>query len=364
LLFVFLFYMKPRKVIVSLVIHITGWILLYLMPPLVLQTEVKLPANFGDYMHWFIVIVCFYINYFWLIPRYLTKRRFLPYFLGIFIMLFTTFFANEIHIRHIIKVEQAKRAEDGNIAERSRKKHPHYRGYNSVLFCFAVLALGTSIKVTMNWYENEKQRKEMENQKLGAELSLLKSQINPHFFFNTLNSIYSLAIIKSDKTPEALVKLSEIMRYIIYDTERKLVPLSKEVEYIANYIELQRLRLPKEIKVIFKTRLGVEESVIEPLLLLPFIENAFKHGVDIEKGGNISVDITQTGSELRLHVENPLIDMDINNKNGKSGIGMNNTLKRLKLIYQDNFTISAGPIKNNYVVELILKLKENEVPDS
>ena len=101
--------------------------------------------------------------------------------------------------------------------------------------------MGTSIRVTEGWYSNEKQKKEMENQKLGAELSLLKSQINPHFFFNTLNSIYSLAIVKSDRTPEAVMKLSELMRYIIYDTERKLVPLSKEVEYIANYIELQRL---------------------------------------------------------------------------------------------------------------------------
>jgi sensor histidine kinase YesM len=169
-----------------------------------------------------------------------------------------------------------------------------------------LLALGTSIKVYENWYANEKQRKDMENQKLGAELSLLKSQINPHFFFNTLNSIYSLAIIKSDRTPEAVLKLSEIMRYIIYDTERKLVPLSKEIEYIANYIELQRLRLPEDVKIKFKTDLGEGESVIEPLLLLPFVENAFKHGVDIEKGGKILIQISLRGNELRLHVENPL----------------------------------------------------------
>jgi sensor histidine kinase YesM len=263
------------------------------------------------------------------------------------------------------KKEAARHSDNGQQKEEQPpKKRIRFRGYNSVLFCFAVLALGTSIKVTENWYENEKQRKEMENQKLGAELSLLKSQINPHFFFNTLNSIYSLAIIKSDKTPEAVVKLSEIMRYIIYDTERKLVPLSKEVEYIANYIELQRLRLPEEIKVIFKTKLGKEESVIEPLLLLPFVENAFKHGVDIEKGGVISVSITQTGNELQLHVENPLIDADINNKSGQSGIGMNNTLKRLELLYHDNFSITNGPVKKNYIVDLILKLKENEVFDS
>jgi sensor histidine kinase YesM len=204
----------------------------------------------------------------------------------------------------------------------------------------------------------------MENQKLGAELSLLKSQINPHFFFNTLNSIYSLAIIKSDKTPEAVIKLSEIMRYIIYDTERKVVPLSKEVEYIANYIELQRLRLSKNIKVNFKTELGPEDPVIEPLLLLPFIENAFKHGVDNEQGGSIEVLITQSGRTLQLHVENPLIEEPPIAQNGSSGIGLNNTLKRLNLLYQENFSLTSGPSGKIYITDLILRLKNDEVSDS
>jgi sensor histidine kinase YesM len=279
-------------------------------------------------------------------------------------MLIFTYSANEIYIRRAHRVEDSRRSHEERRSNEQRRKWPRFRGYNATLFCFAVLALGPSIKVTENWYENEKQKKEMENQKLGAELSLLKSQINPHFFFNTLNSIYSLAIIKSDKTPEAIIKLSEIMRYIIYDTEHKLVPLSKEVEYIANYIELQRLRLTKQIKVVFKTQLSKEESVIEPLLLLPFVENAFKHGIDIEKGGTILISILQTGNMLQLHVENPLVDDPTVPKNGSSGVGMNNTLKRLKLLYHDNFTLTSGPVDKNYITDLVLKLKENEVSDS
>lgn len=356
--------MKFRKNILPVFYHIAGWILLYLLPPLVLQTEVKLPSNFGDYMYWTIVIICFYVNYLWLIPRYLSNRKFATYFLFIFLMLIFTYSANEIYIRRAHRIEDSRRSHEERRPNEQRKKWPRFRGYNATLFCFAVLALGTSIKVTENWYENEKQRKEMENQKLGAELSLLKSQINPHFFFNTLNSIYSLAIIKSDKTPEAIIKLSEIMRYIIYDTEHKLVPLSKEVEYIANYIELQRLRLTKQIKVVFKTQLSKEESVIEPLLLLPFVENAFKHGIDIEKGGTILISIVQTGNMLHLHVENPLVDDSTVPKNGSSGVGMNNTLKRLKLLYHDNFTLTSGPVDKNYITDLVLKLKENEVSDS
>ena len=356
--------MKIFKIIRLVIFHIAGWVLIYLLPPLVMQSEIKPPSDPRDFIYWIVVIIFFYVNYLWLIPRFLSKGRLVAYFLGIAIMLTTTYFANELFGRYERNREQIEHRND---AQRNndppRRRSPRFRGYFASLFCFAMLALGTSIRVTESWYENEKQKKIMENQKLGAELSLLKSQINPHFFFNTLNSIYSLAIIKSDRTPEALVKLSEIMRYIIYDTERKVVPLSKEIEYIANYIELQRLRLPDEVKVRLKTDLGEGESVIEPLLLLPFVENAFKHGVDVEKGGKITISITRTGNELRLHVENPLVDEDTNS-NGKSGVGMNNTLKRLQLLYGENFTFSARPVKTNYVVDLVLKLKENEVSDS
>lgn len=347
--------------------HIAGWILLYMLPPVVLQVPLKLPSNFGDYMYWSIVVICFYINYLWLIPRYLSKRKFATYFLFILLMLVFTYSANEVYIRSVHHKERVTRIQSGekkSPASIQKKKRPRFRGYNSALFCFAVLALGTSIRVTENWYENEKQRKEMQNQKLGAELSLLKSQINPHFFFNTLNSIYSLAIVKSDKTPEAIIKLSEIMRYIIYDTERNLVPLSKEIEYITNYIELQRLRLSMQVKVVFDVQVGNEEALIEPLLLLPFIENAFKHGVDNEKGGTINIDIRLKDNMLKLHTENPLVEESPSPKTGASGLGMNNTIKRLNLLYQDNFTLSSGSVGDKYITDLVLKLKENEMSDS
>ncbi len=221
-------------------------------------------------MNWILVIVFFYINYLWLVPNYLSKSRFLIYFMTIFLMLSTCYFASASYARHKYKLEALEHKPDNQQQGNSHHRPPRFRGYFSALFCLTILALSTSIRVTEGWYSNEKQKKEMENQKLGAELSLLKSQINPHFFFNTLNSIYSLAIVKSDRTPEAVLKLSELMRYIIYDTERKLVPLSKEVEYIANYIELQRLRLPDEVKVKLKTDLGDADAVIEPLLLASF----------------------------------------------------------------------------------------------
>lgn len=355
--------MKIHKIFIA-IFHITGWILLYLLPPLITQTEIKLPQNFGDWLNWILVIVFFYINYLWLVPNYLSKSRFLVYFLTIFLMLSTCYFASKSYARHKYHTESLVQKSNSRQQGVSHHRPPRFRGYFSALFCLTILAISTSIRVTEGWYSNEKQKKEMENQKLGAELSFLKSQINPHFFFNTLNSIYSLAIVKSDRTPEAVLKLSELMRYIIYDTERKVVPLSKEVEYIANYIELQRLRLPDEVKVKLKTDLGDSDAVIEPLLLLPFVENAFKHGVDVEKGGTILIDIKLTGNELKLHVVNPMVNDNSSIIDKHKGIGVNNTLKRLRLLYQDNFTFTAGPVRNNYVVDLVIKIKENEVSDS
>ncbi|HEX2395785.1 MAG TPA: hypothetical protein VHI78_10585, partial [Bacteroidales bacterium] len=149
--------MKISKTVRSIFIHIAGWIFLYLLPPLILQTEVKLPQNFGDFMYWGIIIACFYINYLWLIPKFLSKRKFAIYFLFITMMLVFNYGANEVYARKVYRPESVRRA--ASLEQRfrdndqPRRRRPRFRGYNAVLFCFAVMGLGTSIRVTENWYE-------------------------------------------------------------------------------------------------------------------------------------------------------------------------------------------------------------------
>lgn len=356
--------MRVNNLPLRIIIHLGLWAVLFFLPSLVIQSTIRLPHGFGEIMNWILVIIFFYVNFLWLIPSFLNRRRFLIYFGGIMLMLSTSYFSTEAYQRYKFNQEVKAGTVQAPPPADQHRKPPRFRGYFAALWCFAILALGTSMRVTEESYINEKQKKEMENQKLGAELSLLKSQINPHFFFNTLNSIYSLAIIKSDRTPEAVLKLSELMRYIIYDTEKNVVPLSKEAEYIANYIELQRLRLPADVKVTLNTDLGTGDAIIEPLLLLPFVENAFKHGVDAEKGGIITVDLKRKGRDLTLHVENPIVQEVNHYKDRHTGIGINNTLKRLSLLYQNDFTFTAGPVKKVYVIDLKLKLKDDEVSDS
>ncbi len=161
--------MKYRKIFVVL-FHIAGWILLYLMPPLITQTDIKLPENFGDLMNWILVIIFFYINYLWLVPNYLSKSRFLIYFMMIFLMLSSCYFASVTYTTYRYKMEALERGTDNNQQGMPHHRPPRFRGYFSALFCLTILALSTSIRVTEGWYSNEKQKKEMENQKLGAEL--------------------------------------------------------------------------------------------------------------------------------------------------------------------------------------------------
>jgi sensor histidine kinase YesM len=225
-----------------------------------------------------------------------------------------------------------------------------------------VWAVSTSIKVTGDWYKTDKKRKEAENEKLSTELNLLKSQINPHFFFNTLNNIYSLAIQKSERTPEAIVKLSELMRHIIYDTDKDKVPLSKEIDYIRNYIELEKLRLRDNSNIRFMVDGDPAEKLIEPLLLLPFIENAFKHGTGHTQAGTISIQISIRDSRLNLLVENPVsISSEI--PEGKNqGIGRINAERRLQLLYNNNYTLETTVTDAIFRVDLTLNLNRDEMP--
>jgi two-component system LytT family sensor kinase len=204
----------------------------------------------------------------------------------------------------------------------------------------------------------------METQKLSAELSLLKQQINPHFFFNTLNSIYSLASRKSEKTPEAIIKLSELMRYIIYESDKEFVPLRKELDYINNYVQLQRLRIKDEVEVIFITEGEFNEIMIEPMLLLPFIENAFKHGIDYSQSCEILISISVSVSKLKMIVENPLIKKQQISVEESSGKGLVNSRKRLELLYPGAHELVISDGNDRFRVELTLNLQSNELHHS
>jgi hypothetical protein len=222
--------------------------------------------------------------------------------------------------------------------------------FSYTIFVFAfILTLSTGIRILGEWQQSEKE-------KMKAELAFLKAQINPHFLFNTLNNIYSMAVIKSEKTPDAIEMFSDMMRFVIYETCHEFVPLSQKIEYIDTYIALQKLRFPSSVKVNYQKTGEPGSLQIAPLILIPFIENAFKYGVSTEKESIIDILIEIENNELNLSVKNSKINFQ-KDENETTRLGIENTIKRLQLIYPERHTLKINDNSIEYTVSLNLSLK-------
>lgn len=215
------------------------------------------------------------------------------------------------------------------------------------------MLLSTAVYVISTNFRTREDRKNLETEKLNAELAFLRSQINPHFLFNSLNNIYSLAYQKSEKTPEAILKLSEIMRYMLYESNEELVLLEEEINYLENYIELQKLRFKEKVYVDLHVNIDEKGRRIMPLLLISFLENAFKHGVSTDANKPIRIDIGVKDGRLHFNAENAKNQV---NKDQTKGVGLTNLKRRLQLGYPDRHTINIVESEHYYSSELFIYL--------
>ena len=372
---------------------------------IILYSVSVLPNQMPDYFRQakiFVILAgTFYLNYYVLIPKFLFRKKFRLYALSILGTLFIVGLGNYYSGRLVGKrpgflgsPPPAVFSDKGTLRDHLEDKmvKPDYPGDHRIhsrnnlqpgegvtrpgpsehggpgsfffmnlgvlLLSSISITVSTSIRGTSEWFKNEKQLKEIENEKLSAELSYLKAQINPHFFFNTLNGIYALARQKSDKTPDLIMKLSIIMRYIIYEANAPQVPLIKELKHIANYIELQRIRLTEMVKVDYEVHGSPKDIMIEPLLFSVFVENAFKHGIDYSKRNTIRVSLDIYEHELYLMVSNPVVKKKgtTNEDQRNSGVGLNNIRQRLQLLYPNRHLLKIKEVNDSYQVNLKLIL--------
>ena len=310
-----------------------------------------------------ILVSIFYLNYYLLIPRFLSNRKFKEY-AGTVIVVLTIVYClstlNQPKPPEFKKESRPPLTQENSMAfdgVKPARKHRFF-DFGILILSTISIAVSTSIYGTKEWFVNENQLKEIENQKLSAELSFLKAQINPHFFFNTLNGIYALARKKSDQTPEIILKLSELMRYIIYEADTVKVLLSREVAHIENYIELQRIRLNDMFNVSFNVKGNAGLKQIEPLLFSVFLENAFKHGIDYTQPGEILINLEIRDDELIFFIQNPIAKRVPKSTNGNNGVGLKNIKKRLNLVYPRRHELTITTNENKYTVELKLSLSE------
>ncbi len=303
-------------------------------------------------------IVLFYFNYYYLVPKFLLKdRRWTYIILSILLLLAIGLFTNIAF----------PPTPPENLARRGMPMRPPREGglwiirfslMTTVIFAIPYI-FSTMLKLYTEWQTNEDLRKLVEKEKIQAELQFLKTQLNPHFLFNSLNTIYSLSVKQSTDTPEAVINLSELMRYMLYEADKGHVPLSKELEYIKSYVSLQRLRLANSENVMLKI-LGEEKGkFVPPLLFISFIENAFKYGTDYNGKTYVKINLSINNESIHLQVVN--IIGTFKAKSGSSGVGLENVKNRLNYLYPHSHVLLINDDGKTYEVNLTLNLKSHEL---
>jgi two-component system LytT family sensor kinase len=222
---------------------------------------------------------------------------------------------------------------------------------------YLIVALYTMFYFLRAWYEQQRLAQELQRDKAVAQLELLKSQVQPHFIFNTLNNIYSLSLKNSPRTSDLIYRLSSLLSYMLYDSRQEFIPVSKEMEYIHNYIELEKIRYGERLDVAVNCFDAVDKFTIPPLLILPLVENSFKHGVSNDVGNSwIRVDISVKDDWLTVKIENSRVADQVNGHAVYKGIGMENVKKRLEIIYPDRHEFKCMGEGQSFLT--ILKLKK------
>ncbi|TGE26027.1 sensor histidine kinase [Hymenobacter aquaticus] len=211
-----------------------------------------------------------------------------------------------------------------------------------LLTTLLVLGISTSVAAVQKWQADAQRRQELEQQKVNSELSFLKAQINPHFFFNTLNNIYALTVIDTGAAQQAIHTLSRMMRYVLYDTTAETTLLSKELAFVQDYVALMKLRLTERVRVELTWPEPVRDVPVAPMLLLPYVENAFKHGVSATQPSRIVVAVRQPSAQvLELEVRNTQFPASATSLDEGSGIGLANTRRRLELLYPGRYSLNV-----------------------
>ncbi len=326
----------------TIVIHVAGWAA-YLFTVILGAPDTD--RNFWVYLFSvkIPVILLFYVCLYYIYPTYLFTKKYVKTGISLFsLIIFATL------LRFFIAAVLTKFHFIDEISNAELRNQLWMQLRLNLAFIGISLAL---------WYANrniaiEKAKKEMENEILNAELKALKYQINPHFLYNTLSFMYAKALPVSDELSKAIAKLSEIMRYSLNGSSADgLVSIEKEVQHINNFIELQQLRFSNELFVEFDYRILSNERIL-PLILITFVENAFKHGVLNEKENPLRIHLTANTEEVNLKIINKT---SYSVKETSSGIGLNNTIKRLQLAYPDKHTLLINEKNGFYTTELTLK---------
>jgi two-component system LytT family sensor kinase len=403
-------------ILLIILIHITGWCFFFFLP--VMLYPVRINDNrfiTREVVDKLVLIVLFYLHYYWLIPSFFEKKKYFSYS-SLVILAFLLYFSQHLAVRFSyfdrpggpIQFFQAPLppaekqnsitsvTRDGRVVfindvmigiDSVYGSRPYASGIllndsiarampgfpmrepgllgipkgiwamslNNTISSFALLLLmGGFIRLAHSFVKSQNEKKILENANLNAEVNFLKSQINPHFLFNTLNGIYSQAHAKSEHTEHSILKLSDLLRYVLYESGEDKVALSKDIQYLSNYVDLQKLRLSQKVKIEYEVTGEATGHQIAPLLLITFVENAFKHGISYTNPSVIKIQLQIFEKTLTLLVSNPVTET---NSFAGGGLGLKNVIRRLDLLYPDKYWLDI--IHNDHLHIVNLKINLN-----
>ncbi|TZF82121.1 histidine kinase [Pedobacter sp. BS3] len=303
-----------------------------------------------------LLVVLFYVNTYLLFPLFYKRKKLLIYIISVCALIVLFVYLSSYIDRHFFSENLYFKHTENSFPHKRIVKFKWWFFPQMMSYLF-VTGISFSYAIIVDTAKKEKIRKEKENENLKTELGFLRSQVSPHFIFNTLNNLVSLARKKSDQLEPALIRLSNLIRYMLYENDDEKVSLSREIDYLQDYIDLQYLRFGDDITIHFKKPRYTEAYMIEPMLLVPFVENAFKHGIGLVDNPVISINATiddKTGW-LNFDVENSIPSQQ-SAKDKSSGIGLNNVKRRLELLYHDSYELNITETESKFRVNLKIKL--------
>jgi sensor histidine kinase YesM len=326
------------------------WLLYYGLT-LVLYLALHEAMSFALFSMTFMLVIVqavySYFNIYVLIPRLVFTRKYGFYAIALFLTLLAC-------AATVLLMEQLTAAFVHPETKASQFWTPKNMAIGVVQGVY-IFGLITGMKFVKDYMLDQQLRKEREKHYLETELKFLKSQIQPHFFFNTLNNIYSLTLKQSEQAPEVILKLSDLMSYMLYESTAPLVPLAKEIGYLRNYVDIEQLRFGSRLSVSFTTEGPIDEATIPPMILILFLENSFKHGVKNNISHiHLTIDLLVTDGYLHFHVENPVSEEEKPEEN--NGIGLKNVRRRLDLLFGNTYSLDIRENDSFFIVHLKLPL--------
>lgn len=352
---------RKQNTITTLVGIILLAILLFLMIPFSYGITLPFVYWVNQFLFFAMLVSLTFINTKWLAPKFLFHKQYFQYYLILFfacILIILLLKQTEILLDLSNEIKRTMSEKGG--------QQKHGGGDLSVffyIFLIQVLVLGVNIAgiLIKKWQDEKNKRLQVEKDNVEMELSFLKSQINPHFFFNSLNTVNALTYTDIEQSRNALKKLGKIMRHVLYNTSNQSSTLSEEIEFITNYLELMKMRSPQRVSIDFSVSVVSPNLKIAAMLFLPFIENSFKHGISTQTESPIIIRIEEKEGYVQLFAKNKVFERTVDNKideDQSHGIGIQNTERRLELLYLGKYSLEVKR-ENGFEVQLKIDLNED-----